>query len=266
MKLLYSFLCIAIATSSAFAKISHADLERGRAKGLRLISLEDGADPVWKTQDEKLDLVRNRVGFFDVTEVYESEAPPNCQAGPAHAPYPAPSKQTAVRPIIDRLSLPSIQQYVQTLIQFKNRDAAEDAGVEASNYILAMVQNIISRHPPSGATVELFPHSFKQPSVIAKIPGTSNGPITIITAHVDTFNPDVLTDPNQGADSDATGSATLIEAINALLASGFRPSRPVEFHWYAAQFMGNLGSLQISKNYKDAGKQVHALLNIDAAA
>jgi bacterial leucyl aminopeptidase len=33
--------------------ISHSDLEAGEAKGLRLLSLEKGAEPVWKTEDEK---------------------------------------------------------------------------------------------------------------------------------------------------------------------------------------------------------------------
>jgi leucyl aminopeptidase len=33
------------------------------AKGLRLLSIEDGMAPVWKTEDEKLELMRASVQF-----------------------------------------------------------------------------------------------------------------------------------------------------------------------------------------------------------
>jgi leucyl aminopeptidase len=36
-----------------------------------------------------------------------------------------------------------------------------------------------------------------------------------------------------GADDDGTGTVNLIEALRALLAAGFAPTTPVEFHWYS---------------------------------
>lgn len=39
----------------------------------------------------------------------------------------------------------------------------------------------------------------------------------------------------QGADDDGSGSMSILEAYRALIASGFRPERAVEFHWYSAE-------------------------------
>lgn len=38
-----------------------------------------------------------------------------------------------------------------------------------------------------------------------------------------------------GADDDGSGSVTILESYRALISSNFRPVRPVEFHWYAAE-------------------------------
>jgi leucyl aminopeptidase len=63
MKLSSSILGLALAALSVQAAISEAELKENSAKGLRLISLEDGVDPVWKTEDEKLELMRAFVNF-----------------------------------------------------------------------------------------------------------------------------------------------------------------------------------------------------------
>lgn len=35
-----------------------------------------------------------------------------------------------------------------------------------------------------------------------------------------------------GADDDGSGSVNLMEAFRVLVTSGFKPTNPVEFHWY----------------------------------
>jgi len=66
-----------------------------------------------------------------------------------------------------------------------------------------------------------------------------------------------------GADDDGTGSVNLIESFRALIAAGFSPSTPVEFHWYAAEEVGLLGSQAIATNYKNSGKVVKAFMELD---
>lgn len=45
------------------APISSSEIEINAAKGLRLISVEEGVKPVWKTEEETLDLVRAKIQF-----------------------------------------------------------------------------------------------------------------------------------------------------------------------------------------------------------
>tara|TARA_R110002003_G_scaffold448_22_gene20019 strand:+ start:1535 stop:2074 length:540 start_codon:yes stop_codon:yes gene_type:complete len=60
---------------------------------------------------------------------------------------------------------------------------------------------------------------------------------------------------------------TILEAFRTLLlnetiASG-QAEHPIEFHWYAAEEVGLLGSSNIFYSYADVGKQVAAMLNQD---
>lgn len=114
----------------------------------------------------------------------------------------------------------------------------------------------------------LFNNTFLQPSVIARFPGrNTSAPLTILGAHLDSIassNPTSGRAP--GADDDGSGTVDLIEAFRALAAAGFAPATPVEFHWYAGEEGGLLGSQAISANYKSAGKQVKAMLQLDMTA
>lgn len=58
---LLTFALLAISASAAV--IPAAELRTKAAKGLRLISLEEGAEPVWKTEAQVLDLIKDDVGF-----------------------------------------------------------------------------------------------------------------------------------------------------------------------------------------------------------
>jgi bacterial leucyl aminopeptidase len=102
------------------------------------------------------------------------------------------------------------------------------------------------------------------PSVIARIEGTTSGAaVVIIGAHLDSIN---QSNPSSGrapgADDDGTGSVNLIEAFRKLTAAGFKPANPVEFHWYAGEEGGLLGSAAISKSYSQAGTTVKGMLQL----
>ena len=47
---------------------------------------------------------------------------------------------------------------------------------------------------------------------------------------------------------------------------GFKPSTPLEFHWYAGEEGGLLGSDAIAKQYKADGVQVKAYMQLDMNA
>ncbi|KAG6907567.1 hypothetical protein DXG01_008404 [Tephrocybe rancida] len=267
MKLLYSFLCIALAISgsSVCAKVTEAELAMNRAKGLRLISLKSGTDPVWKTEAERYELISSRTRFLDVTEVFDPNAPlVELNKTTNLVQYPPPSHQAQVKPLLGKLSLDNMKETVNTLAAFHDRYVTTPGGAAAADWVLKTVQDIIAKNPRSRATVKAFPHSWPQHSTIARIPGRTDGPVTIISSHVDTINLDYAKqyDRAPGADDDASAVAELIEAFRVLVESGYEPKTPVEFQWVSGEELGSIGSQAVAKSYKAAGVEVKGMMNI----
>ncbi|KAF9054514.1 aminopeptidase [Panaeolus papilionaceus] len=265
---LLSFILASLTIVNA-GPISPAVIQANAAKGLRLLSLAEGAEPVWKTEGEMLDLLRAGKRFFDVTEVYELEQAASGQRrvnlANAALAFPSPSNQAKVTPILSTVSTSNMQSYLSSLTSFNNRYYKASTGASASTWILDTVNGIAKTYGRSDVSAKLFSHSFVQSSIIAKIPGSNpSAPVVILGAHMDSIN---LSNPTSGrapgADDDGTGSVNLIEGFRALLAAGFRPTNPVEFHWYAAEEVGLLGSQAIATQYKNSGVQVKAFMELD---
>jgi leucyl aminopeptidase len=67
--------------------------------------------------------------------------------------------------------------------------------------------------------------------------------------------------PSPGADDDCSGTVSILEAFRVLAHSGYVPlNGPVEFHWYAAEEGGLLGSQAIARYKKESGARVGAML------
>lgn len=66
-----------------------------------------------------------------------------------------------------------------------------------------------------------------------------------------------------GADDNGSGSAVVFETLRILSATGIRTKRTIEFHWYAAEEQGLLGSTAVAKQYKDNNENVVAMFNMD---
>ncbi len=114
----------------------------------------------------------------------------------------------------------------------------------------------------------LFPCSAcgNQYSVILSIEGSENpDEIVVLGAHLDSIalggNTKAMLAP--GADDDASGIATLTEALRVALASGWKPKRTVMFMAYAAEEVGLRGSLAIAESFKTDGRKVVGVLQLD---
>lgn len=113
-------------------------------------------------------------------------------------------------------------------------------------------------------SVNNFSHSFNQPSIIAKIPGSSSDALVIVGAHFDSTGGS-STARGPGADDNGSGVVVIFEALRILAQAGFKPRDTLEFHFYAGEEGGLLGSKDIFKSYKTANKQVLAMMNQDMA-
>jgi leucyl aminopeptidase len=268
MKLSLGFVVAAFLAFAHAVPIAVSEVNDKAAQGLRLLSLGDDVEPIWKTEDEKLELMRAGTKFFDVTETYELEQELASKHSAAKAPaatFPAPSHQTEVKALTAKLSTSNMNSYLSTLTAYNNRYYTSSTGAAASTWIQNTVKSIASSAGRSDITVSAFSHSWAQTSTIVKFAGKSTtSPITILGAHMDSIN---LNSPSSGrapgADDDGTGTVNLLDIIKVLAEGGFKPSTPLEFHFYSGEEAGLLGSNAIAVNYKNAGKSVKAFMELD---
>jgi leucyl aminopeptidase len=169
--------------------------------------------------------------------------------------------------LLAKVSVENMQLLLGNLTAFYNRFFESETGAAASFWIHDTVADFGDAFPDSELEVFLFEHNFTQTSIIARFPGEDpDGPVTILGAHMDSINLDDVNGRAPGADDDGSGSVNLLEAVRVLAESGFQPKTPVEFHWYAAEEVGLLGSQDIAKTYNDTGVEVKGMLQFDMTA
>jgi hypothetical protein len=128
-----------------------------------------------------------------------------------------------------------------------------------------MKTKIIAKSPfRTHISLEYFTHSFPQSSIIARFePKVRNAsaPLTILGAHQDSANYLFPLLPAPGADDDCSGTVSILEAFRILAESGYTPMNgPVEFHWYAAEEGGLLGSQHLARYKKEQGTVIGAMM------
>ncbi|TFK52279.1 Zn-dependent exopeptidase [Heliocybe sulcata] len=244
-----------------------ADLDEPRL--LRIPGL-DGTQ--WMTEGDKLGLRRQGVKFIDVTETQDLGVrnAARVQAASGNATYPDISYRDQVKDVISKLSTDYMLDILETMTGFYNRYYKSDNGEKASDWLFTKIKDIVKEsNTSSSLSVVKFGHSWQQSSVIATFhPAnwSADTPTVIIGAHLDSINQwfPLLRAP--GADDDASGTVTILEAFRSLLASNFTPQYLVEFHWYSAEEGGCLGSRDVAAAYESQGRTVRGMLQYDMTA
>jgi leucyl aminopeptidase len=90
--------------------------------------------------------------------------------------------------------------------------------------------------------------------------------VVILGAHLDSKNYGQPTKRAPGADDDGSGTVTLLEAFRVLASVGYAPAKTVEFHWYAAEEDGAMGSRSVANAYKKQNKKIAAMAQYDMTA
>lgn len=204
---------------------------------------------------------------MDITETQDLGA--NHVSGQASVTFPKKCiKQDEVAELASSLDKDNLHANLQKLTSFYTRYYKSDYGLQSSDWVLEKVRSIIKEAGAEGTVyAESFPHTWKQHSVIATIPGESNTTV-VIGAHQDSINlwlPSLLAAP--GADDDGSGTVTILEVFKALLGSkdivDGKATNTIEFHWYSAEEGGLLGSQAIFRSYEKEGRDVKAMLQQD---
>jgi leucyl aminopeptidase len=232
----------------------------------RLIQLAEDAEPEWMSEREVEMLIRHRIRFMDVTETYGQDAnlnPPFRVELPSRIKY-----QKEVKGYLDKMNTDLMESFLEKFTEFRTRYYRSKYGKDAQEFLLKQVRKIARRSEYGNGTkvtVSTFEHSWPQSSIIARFEGTKEPEeIVIIGAHLDSVNlwlPAFGRAP--GADDDGSGTSSILEAFRALVDGGFSPERTVEFHWYAAEEAGLLGSQAVAQAYRLQGRKVVAMLQND---
>lgn len=180
--------------------------------------------------------------------------------------YPTPNSSHAVKPILKLLSTTEPRTNLEKFTEFFTRYYRSATGKQSSEWLLAKIESYVATAPKDvqkRISVQAFPHTWSQTSIIARFEPASKEarkePLTIVGAHCDSTNMlPFLRSP--GADDDGSGTVTTLEAFRAIVASGWQPTTPVEFHWYSAEEGGLLGSQAIAQRYAEEGIKVKGMI------
>jgi leucyl aminopeptidase len=114
--------------------------------------------------------------------------------------------------------------------------------------------------------MQVHHQGYPQPSVSLTIAGSDLAEETVVVgAHLDSIIGIGMSETARapGADDDASGVASMTEALRALIASGYRPRRTIQVIAYAAEEAGLRGSQEIARQFRQAGRKVAGVLQLD---
>jgi len=237
-----------------------------RSDDLRLIEFNETYRvwmPFWKVE-ELAECGKGHQGFMDITDI---KLTPNDLSAQVKSVLPTaypngPTHQTIVNGLIPLLSKDKMREYTDKLSAYHTRYYTTTTGKESAEWIYREMTT--QKGSRTDITVKYFPHSWLQPSVIARIQGS--GPnaneVVIIGAHEDSINGGA-TKRAPGADDDASGTCTVMELFRVLSTSGFKPDRSLEFHTYAAEEVGLRGSQDIASSYQKTNVPVYSMMQLD---
>ncbi|QUC17532.1 uncharacterized protein UV8b_01773 [Ustilaginoidea virens] len=239
-------------------------------EGLRLVKTSESDPGQWVTEQEKFDrFTSQNIGFVDITDtrdqevlsILSGESSPQLITRAVIYPKGALHKDEGDQ-LLAKTSVEGPKSWLKTYSDFHTRNYMTSTGVQAANWLFSQVKSIASNN--SAITVKQFRHSsFNQRSIIAQLPGNSSD-LVVVGAHLDSVTK-TLNGRSPGAEDDGSGTVVILEALRVLAQSGLRPNNTIEFHWYAAEEAGLLGSADVWANYKTSRKSVISYLNQDMA-
>ncbi|KAH8882467.1 Zn-dependent exopeptidase [Thozetella sp. PMI_491] len=242
------------------------DLAAGLAEP-RLLHVAGEKEAAWMTEGDKLRLRREKKKFIDITDHRDFYAQQQAQTTSGKAHMPPLSHKSQVKSLFPQVSTDRMRYVLENMTGFRDRYFGGTNGALSAQWLHDHIAKIIETAPfGTHISLEFFTHPFPQSSIIARFePKVRNfsHPLTILGAHQDFFP--LL--PAPGADDDCSGTVSILEAFQILAENGFVPlNGPVEFHWYAAEEGGLLGSQAIARYKKESGATIGAMLEFDMTA
>ncbi|KAJ6466598.1 peptidase [Mycena vitilis] len=234
---------------------------------LRLVQFSLNEEAIWLTEREKLHAKAMGRDYFDITDT-----PSLGWSKKPSFSYPAPNS-TIVAGVLANLSTTELKANLEHLTSYHTRYYNSETGKASSEWlhakILGYTAELASEKQQPLISMESLKHPWKQNSIIVRISplnALDSDPITIVAAHIDSINMQHVLFAAPGAGDDGSGTVTILEAYRGLLVAGYIPTSPLEFHFYAGEEGGLLGSQAVASSYEAAGKVVRGMIQFDMTA
>ena len=189
-------------------------------------------------------------------------------SAPGAAPTPLlPLAQADARvsKLTAAVSEASLKELIATLAALPTRFQSTESGGSVAALLAAKYRALAAGR--KDVTIVPYDHgqSTAQQSLVVRILGSKfPDEILVLGSHLDSVNwRDGSSERAPGADDNASGTATNLEIFRLLMAQGVRPLRTVEFHAYAAEEIGLVGSQDIANAYRRRGAKVVGMLQYD---
>lgn len=179
------------------------------------------------------------------------------------AALPKFQENPAIKAAVARVEEARIRTWVEWFSAFPTRfHSGASANTHVDQLKIKIEQLLQSNKNPW--TVETVAHKkTAQKSLRVRLQG-SKAPdeIVVMGGHYDSINQSWSSKEAPGADDNASGSSSLLEALR-VIASGPQPLRSIEIMFYAAEEVGLYGSSEIATAYKAANRDVIGVLQLD---
>ena len=173
-------------------------------------------------------------------------------------------KSDSIEQAISELQTDNIKQTVLWLSSYPTRFNKGQSPNEHIQPFIDRLKALAQNYSHSFEVTQIAHTSTKQKSVKFSLTGkTKPNEVIVLGGHLDSINGWFGTGRAPGADDNASGSASLVEALRVFLAHNIQPERTVEFYWYAGEESGLLGSAEIAKAAKSENKNIKAVLQLD---
>ena len=165
---------------------------------------------------------------------------------------------------LKNVSKDSLENTVRFLTSYPTRSARSATPNKPLEGFIKRINEELSEYKDR-FSIRLLEHTrTNQGSIHVQIKGTDHADeVIVIGGHIDSIANGWFSNEAPGADDNASGSAIVYETLKALLTSGVKPSRTIDFYWYGAEEQGLIGSKEIAKDYANRGVDVIAAMQLD---
>jgi len=165
--------------------------------------------------------------------------------------------------ILSEIDSKNLFNTVDLISSKETRIHTQEESLQISRWVYSLLEEKIRDHPQM--SIDYVTHDQRitsQRSVIIKLPGKIfPEQVVILGVHIDSLSN--TPDDAPGADDNASGMAVLIEIINAVVSNQLTFSRSIEWHFYAAEELGLIGSRDIASQYRKNHRKVVAMMQFD---